>query len=72
MHKEKEALERRVHEASEQRDQAITDRAWLSLSLRALLRHAAIFALGVACAYTAMRLDWTHIWSAPAHTGSAV
>ena len=65
--KEKDALERRMHAASEQRDQAITDRAWLGLSLRALLRHAAIFALGAASAYAATRIEWAQVWPAPAH-----
>jgi hypothetical protein len=64
--KEKEGLERRVQEASEQRDQAITDRAWLVLSFRAVLWHACIFGLGMATSFAVMHLDrlpplWTSV-----------
>lgn len=55
--KEKEVLERRVQEAFEQRDQAITDRAWLGLSFWAVLLHTSIFGLGMATSYAVMHLD---------------
>lgn len=50
---EKEALEDQLQRAVEQRDQAITDTAWFSLSPSALSKNACLFLAGVAvsCAW---------------------
>ena len=59
--REKASLELQVQQTTEQRDQALTRRAWWHLSTAA--RYGAVFAVGFACCYTIARGgDWLLSW----------
>lgn len=57
--REKELLELQVQQTMEQRDQAITDRAWFSFNVPVLIKNACIFCAGVATCYLCHRVDLT-------------
>lgn len=55
--REKASLELQVQQTTEQRDQALTSRAWWHV--HAVLRYGAVFVVGFACCYTAIKGgDW--------------
>ena len=62
--REKEGLEVQVQRTAEQRDQALTDRAWLGFSATVMLKNMCIFTAGFVTCYLSCRAGpmWGHIW----------